>query len=127
MAQLLTFEQAQALVLARAHPLAAEDVPVWEASARVTAGPVRAVVDLPPFRSSAMDGYAVRGMDLPGTLPVVGKIAAGKPAGRDLDAGEAMAISTGGVVPDGADSVVPIEYVVQRDNTNRGRNARVSG
>jgi molybdopterin molybdotransferase len=114
---LLTFGQAQALVLDRAHPLAAEEVSVWDAAGRVTAEPVRALVDLPPFRSSAMDGYAVRAVDLPGTLPVVERIAAGRPAARDLGPGEAMAISTGGVVPDGADSVVPIEYVVQNDNT----------
>ncbi len=116
MGDLLTLEQAQALVLARAHPLPAEQVPVWDASARVTAEPARARVDLPPFRSSAMDGYAVRAADLPGTLPVVDRIAAGRPAAGALAAGEAMAISTGGVVPDGADSVVPIEYVVHRDN-----------
>jgi molybdopterin molybdotransferase len=114
---LLTLEQAQALVLARAHPLAAEQVSVWDASERVTAEPVCAVVDLPPFRSSAMDGFAVQAADLPGALPVVDRIPAGRPAVHDLAAGEAMAISTGGVVPDGADSVVPIEYVVQYDNT----------
>ena len=100
-------------MLARARPLAGEAVPVSEAYARVTASAVRAAVDLPPFRSSAMDGYAVRAADVPGRLPVVDRIAAGRPAERDLGAGEAMAISTGGVVPDGADSVVPIEYVVQ--------------
>jgi molybdopterin molybdotransferase len=113
---LLTLAEAQSLVLARARPLAAEVVPVWDAASRVTAEPVRAAVDLPPFRSSAMDGFAVRAADLPGTLPVVERIAAGRPAARALAAGEAMAISTGGVVPDNADAVVPIEYVVQHDN-----------
>src|SRR5665647_1843615 len=77
-----------------------------------TAEAARAVVDLPPFASSAMDGYAVRAGDLPGRLPVVGHVAAGRPAGRPLAAGEAMAISTGGVIPDGADAVIPVEYVV---------------
>ncbi|MDX6468722.1 MAG: molybdopterin molybdotransferase, partial [Gaiellaceae bacterium] len=52
----------------------------------------------------------------PGRLPLVGHIAAGRPAERPLRAGEAMAISTGGVVPEGADAVIPIEYVVQNDN-----------
>jgi molybdopterin molybdotransferase len=83
----------------------------------VTATAVRAVVDLPPFASSAMDGFAVRAADLPGTLPVVARIPAGRPAGRPLAAGEAMAISTGGVVPDGADTVAPLELVVQTDNS----------
>jgi molybdopterin molybdotransferase len=113
---LLTLEQAQALVLARAHVLASEAVSVQLAAGRVTAESAQALVDLPPFPSSAMDGFAVRAADLPGTLPVVEQIAAGRPAGRSLAAGEAMAISTGGVVPEGADSVIPIEYVVQRDN-----------
>jgi molybdopterin molybdotransferase len=63
-----------------------------------------------------MDGFAVRAADLPGRLPVVADIAAGSPAARPLAPGEAMAISTGGVVPDGADAVVPVEVVVQRDN-----------
>jgi molybdopterin molybdotransferase len=83
----------------------------------VTSEPARALVALPPFPSSAMDGFAVRAADLPGTLPVVEQIPAGRPAPRALRVGEAMAISTGGVVPEGADSVVPIEYVVQHDNS----------
>jgi len=110
--------EAQARVLERAQTLTAERVAVAAVAGRVTAEPARALVDLPPFASSAMDGYAVRAADLPGRLPVVGEIAAGRPAQRALAAGEAMAISTGGVVPEGADAVVPIEYgVVHGDNT----------
>ena len=63
-----------------------------------------------------MDGYAVRAADTPGTLPVGFRIAAGLPAPRPLEAGEAMAIATGGVVPDGADAVIPHEHVVEHDN-----------
>jgi molybdopterin molybdotransferase len=113
---LLTYDEAQRLVLARARPLAAEQVALADAAGRVTSAPARSVVDLPPFPSSAMDGYAVRSEDLPGRLPVVEEIAAGRPASRALGAGEAMGISTGGVVPDGADAVIPVEYVVQHDN-----------
>src|SRR5665213_1333526 len=114
---LLTMQEAQARVLEHAGLLAAENVAIGALAGRVTAEPVRAVVDLPPFASSAMDGYAVRAADLPGRLPIVGHIAAGRPAERPLAAGEAMAISTGGVVPEGADAVIPIEYVVQSDNS----------
>ena len=103
-------------MLARAVPLPAEPVAVAEAAGRVLAEPARALVDLPPFPSSAMDGFAVRAVDTPGTLPVGHRIAAGRPAPRALGPGEAMAIATGGVVPDGADAVVPIEYVVQNGN-----------
>ncbi|HET8528141.1 MAG TPA: gephyrin-like molybdotransferase Glp [Gaiellaceae bacterium] len=116
MADVLTYEQAQALVLARARPLDAEVVRLADAAGRVTAAAVAAAVDLPPFASSAMDGYAVRATDTPGRLPVVARIAAGRPAERSLAAGEAMEISTGGVVPDGSDAVVPVEYVVQHGN-----------
>src|SRR5436305_9017188 len=115
-APLLTMREAQDRVLAHVHRLPAESVPVASAAGRVTAEPARSVVDLPPFASSAMDGYAVRAADLPGRLPVVAAIAAGRPAERALEAGEAMAISTGGVVPDGADAVLPLEYVVKHDN-----------
>ncbi|MBV8256907.1 MAG: molybdopterin molybdotransferase MoeA, partial [Actinobacteria bacterium] len=82
----------------------------------VVAEDARAVVDLPPFPSSAMDGYAVRAVDLPGCLRVVDDSAAGLPASRGLAAGEAIGISTGAVVPNGADAVIPVEYVVKHDN-----------
>jgi molybdopterin molybdotransferase len=117
MEALLTLDEALARVLERVVPLAAEDVPVAGAAGRVLAESALAQVDLPPFPSSAMDGFAVRAADLPGTFPVVARIAAGRPADRPLAPGEAMAIATGGVVPDGADAVVPIEYVVDHGNT----------
>ena len=116
MAELLTFEEAQARVLAHARPLETEPVALELAAGRVVAEPARAVVDLPPFTSSAMDGFAVRAADVPGALAIVGEAAAGLPSSRTLAAGETIAISTGGVVPAGADSVVPIEYVVRHDN-----------
>ena len=114
--QLLTLEAAQALMLERVRPLDAERVRLEAAGGRVLAETATALVDLPPFPSSAMDGYALRSADTPGTLPVVARIAAGSPAGRPLAAGEAMGISTGGVVPDGADAVVQHESVVEKDN-----------
>src|SRR5262245_9563522 len=63
-----------------------------------------------------MDGFAVRSADTPGRLPVVERIAAGRPASRPLEAGEAMGIATGAAVPAGADAVSPLEYVVDHDN-----------
>ena len=116
MAELLTLAEAQSRVLERVQPLEGEPVPVAQAAGRVAAEDARSRVDLPPFPSSAMDGFAVRAADTPGRLPVVARIAAGVPAPRALAANEAMAIATGGVVPDGADSVVPVEYVVDHDN-----------
>jgi molybdopterin molybdotransferase len=117
LAELLTIEQAQRLILERARPLASESVRIEDAGGRVLAETASAAVDLPPFPSSAMDGFALRSQDTPGELPVVQQIAAGAPATRELEAGEAMAIATGGVVPEGADAVIPFEYVVDHDNS----------
>jgi molybdopterin molybdotransferase len=114
---LLTLREAQDSILAHARPLQAEEVVTALAVGRVAAEDVRARVDLPPFPSSAMDGFAVRAGDLPASLVVVGEAAAGSPAARPLRPGETIAISTGGVVPDGADAVVPVEYVVEHDNS----------
>jgi len=116
-AELLTMEEAQRLILERVRPLPTEPVPIEAAAGRVLAEPAAAVVDLPPFASSAMDGFALRAADTPGTLPVVARIAAGRPAARALREGEAMAIATGGVVPEGADAVIPVESVVEHDNS----------
>jgi molybdopterin molybdotransferase len=109
-------DDALAKVLARVRPLPAEPVPLEEASGRVLAEDARAAIDLPRFPSSAMDGFAVRAADTPGTLPVVARVAAGRPAPRALSDGEAMAIATGGVVPEGADAVVPVELVTEQDD-----------
>ena len=116
MAPLLTLEEAQERVLVRARPLASEAVPIAEAGGRVVAEDVRAGVDLPPFASSAMDGFAVRAADLPGALRIAGESAAGRPYDAALEPGCAVAISTGAVVPEGADAVVPVEVVVQSEN-----------
>jgi len=116
MAELIPLEEALRRILDRVTPLGPEVVPLAAAAGRVVFEDAMAVVDLPPFASSAMDGFALRSADTPGRLPVVARIAAGVPAPRALEAGEAMAIATGGVVPAGADSVVPLEYVVENDN-----------
>jgi molybdopterin molybdotransferase len=112
----VSVDEALRAVLARVEPLAAEPVPLERAAGRVLAQDARALVDLPPFPSSAMDGFAVRAADTPGRLPVVARVAAGRPAPRALAAGEAMGIATGGVVPEGADAVVPIERVTADDS-----------
>jgi molybdopterin molybdotransferase len=116
MTDLLTIEEALARIFERVQPLSAETVAVGAAAGRVLAEEARAAVDLPSFPSSAMDGFAVRAQDTPGTLPVTFRVAAGRPSPRPLGPGEAMGISTGGVVPEGAGAVVPIEDVVESAN-----------
>ncbi len=111
MPPLLSIDEALTLVLEHSIPVDAELVPIERAARRVLAEDVHALVDLPPFRSSAMDGFAVRVAETPGRLPVVARIPAGHPSDRPLGLGEAMGIATGGSVPDGADGVVPLEHV----------------
>src|SRR5205085_1268897 len=88
----------------------AETVALGDALGRVLAAPVHSAYALPPFDQSAVDGYAVRHADIahvPVTLPVKGVVAArGYDARPWLDLGTMMRIFTGGVVPDGADTIV---------------------
>ena len=136
MSEHISVDEAHRLILDRVRPLSAERVPVERAAGRVLARPAAAVVDLPPFASSAMDGFAVRAADVSAgaTLPVVGEIAAGHPSSRPLAVGEAMGISTGGAVPEGADTVVPLELVHHedlrvtfREEARQGANVRPRG
>ena len=133
-AGLLSVEDALALVLSRVRPLPGEVVALDAAAGRVLAEDALAAIDLPRFRSSAMDGFALRGSDTPGSLPIVARVAAGRPAPRPLERGEAMGIATGGVVPEGADAVVPVELVEERaervvvpDRVDPGANVRPLG
>ncbi len=88
--------------------LGSEPVPVRAALGRVLAEPVVSTLDLPPFDSSAMDGYAVTAGGFR-TLAVRGESRAGRPSEAPLEPGAAMRISTGAVMPAGAEAVVPVE------------------
>ncbi|HSI81738.1 MAG TPA: gephyrin-like molybdotransferase Glp [Solirubrobacterales bacterium] len=139
--ELIEIEAAREAVLARVEPLAAEDVAVDDALGRVLAEPVTSADPVPPFDNSAMDGFAVRAGDTAGasasspvTLALVGESRAGHPAGRDVAAGEAIAISTGAMLSDGADAVVRVEDSVPGDGSVQvlvevepGRNVRRAG
>jgi molybdopterin molybdotransferase len=111
MSDLLTIEDALSRILERAQLLPTEIVVVADAAGRVLREPAIAMVDLPPFASSAMDGFALRASDTPGTLPVAYRIAAGEPPPDLLSPHAAAGIATGATVPEGADAVVPIERV----------------
>jgi molybdopterin molybdotransferase len=107
----VTVDDARTRILARITPLDHVEMPLLDALGFVLAEPVVAAEDLPAFRSSAMDGYAVRGEDVrvPTTLRVVGTVAAGAMPDRSVGPGEAMRIMTGAPVPEGADTVVRVE------------------
>ena len=110
------------LVLERTKPLGAEPVGTADALGRVLAEDLVAAGDVPPFANSAMDGFAVRSEDTRGAtdgspveLTVAGESRAGAPARRGPGPGEAIRISTGAVLPDGADAVVRVEDTAERD------------
>ena len=114
---LVTVHEHLERVLAGIDPLArVERVPVSDAAGRTLAASVDALVDLPGFDNSAMDGYAVRRSDVAAAssdAPVVLDVVADLPAGTDavvrIGAGQAARIMTGAPIPEGADAVVPVE------------------
>ncbi len=117
--ELITIEQARDTVLAHVSPLGEEIVAVSDALDRVLRRDVLAAGDVPPFACSAMDGYAVKEGPAERALTVVGESRAGAPADRRLDAGEAIRISTGAAVPEGADAVIRQEDIQTRDGQIR--------
>jgi molybdopterin molybdotransferase len=131
-AHLRPIREARELVLAAIRPLGAESVGLGDALGRVLAEDVRSPLDVPPFDSSAMDGFAlVAGPG--GELRVIGEARAGHPAAERVEPGTAVRISTGAPVPRGANSVVPIEYTqatsagVRVPETAVGQNVRRAG
>ena len=93
-----------------------EEVPTRDALDRVLAEDVSSPADLPTFRRSTMDGFAVRAADtfgategLPAYLDVVDEVLMGHAPNRALGTGECARIATGGMLPDGADAVVIVE------------------
>src|SRR5437868_334035 len=108
---LIDADEAAALVLERIVVLGVERVALAEAPGRVLAEDLVAGAPLPPFPSSAVDGYAVHASDAGRSLRVVGESAAGRPFDGVVEPGTATRILTGGVLPDGADCVVMVEDV----------------
>ncbi|MCE4600225.1 MAG: molybdopterin molybdotransferase MoeA [Desulfurococcales archaeon] len=87
-------------------------MPVWEGQGLVLARDVVMPHDHPPKPKSAYDGYAVRSVDTPGELEVVGEAPIGvTDTGLRVERGQAVYVTTGAYLPDGADAVVPEEYV----------------
>src|SRR5579884_2527101 len=104
--QLITIDQARSIILEASRPLAGEPVEIGQALDRVLAEDVHARHEVPPFSASAMDGYAVLSGPGGAELRVTGESRAGAPDSRRLAEGEAIRISTGAAVPDGADAVI---------------------
>ncbi len=136
---LLPVDELEAIIAARVAPVAEiENVPLAAARGRVIARDVRAPLSLPNFDNSAVDGYAVRHIDLNAegetTLAVVDRITAGRSAAHALDAGQATRIFTGAPMPKGADTVfmqedvrVEGESVIVPAGLKPGSNRRLAG
>jgi molybdopterin molybdotransferase len=109
-------EEAWALIAERARPLEAQAVPLEDAAGRVLAADAVSPIDIPGFDRSAMDGYALRAVDVPARLRVDGEVAAGDAGDRPLEPGTARRIFTGGPIPPGADAVERQEVVEAHDD-----------
>ena len=114
-------------VLAPLRSRPAVELPLADALGRVTAAEVVSPIDLPPFRNSQMDGFAVRAADVasaPVSLPIAGEVAAAPGAPAALRPGTAVRIMTGATVPDGADAIIPVEDTLSANDyvsISRGR------
>lgn len=134
---LVPARQALALLLEGAGPAGSETVLLAQASGRVLSTDLVALRTQPPFAASAMDGYALRASDIahtPATLRIIGEAAAGHPFLGEVKPGEAVRISTGAPVPQGADTVVMQEnaqagggHVVFAKPTPQGHSVRPKG
>ncbi len=125
---------AQQLVAEHCSPLAPVRLAVDSALGLTLAEPVTAAADVPGAANSAMDGFAAKAGEAGRRLRVVGESRAGRPFEPTLAQGEAVRISTGAVMPAGAEAVAPIEVVddqgsevVLRDELTAGRNVRLAG
>ena len=113
---MLSVAEAAARITAGIVPLPPERVPLLDAVGRVLAEDAVAAYTMPPWTNSAMDGYAVRAVDIAGAsasapvrLRVLETVAAGAFPTRPVGAGEATRIMTGAPVPEGCDTVVRVE------------------
>ncbi|GAC1689625.1 MAG: molybdopterin molybdotransferase MoeA [Candidatus Dormibacteraceae bacterium] len=131
---LVDADAAATLVLENTPLLGIERVALAHCAGRVLAEDLTAPSSLPAYPSSAVDGYAVRAADSGKSLRVIGESAAGRPFDGRLEAGSAVRILTGGVLPDGADCVVMVEDVEEKGDEigipaglNSGQNFHVPG
>lgn len=109
----ITFDEAYQRMQGAVRFLGAERVDLADALGRVLAQDARCDVDMPPFRKSAMDGFACRREDLEQELIVIETIAAGRMPIKTIGPGQCSRIMTGARVPDGADCVVMVEQTSQ--------------
>lgn len=127
---MISVDDAFERIVSRFRPLAPVRVPLLEAVGLVLAVDVAATIDIPPFRNSAMDGYALRSADTsaatrdaPVELRVTDTIAAGDAPECEVRPGEAVRIMTGAPLPPGADTVIRFEEVELLEGAGTGARA----
>ncbi len=130
--RMLDVDSALEQILSAFSPLQPITLPLLDAAGMVLAADVIAANDVPPFRNSAMDGYAVRASDTasatwaaPVELPVTAHVVAGQPEVPRLATSEAIRIMTGAPLPDGADAVVRFEETDESGSSDRPGRGRV--
>lgn len=113
---MISIDEAIAIIKENAPPPALAECPLDQAVGRYLAEDLRAPEPSPRYTNSAMDGYGVRWADLggltpehPATLAICGESRAGLPFAGTVGAGQAVRISTGAMLPDGADTVIRVE------------------
>jgi molybdopterin molybdotransferase len=113
-------EDALDAILASGRLTGTEALPLQRCLGRVPAEPrVVATVAVPPFDNSSMDGFALRAADTPGSLRLVGEVAAGASGLPAVEAGSAVRIMTGAPLPPGADAVAPLEVAEEEGDVLR--------
>jgi molybdopterin molybdotransferase len=121
---LISYQEAKEIIDRHIHPLTrTEPVLINEAVNRVLAEDCIAKMDVPPFNRSAMDGYAVKAKDTfgagqfkPKVFKIIGELHAGETPTKKIKSGECVQISTGAVMPEGADAVMMVEDT-ERENS----------
>jgi molybdopterin molybdotransferase len=135
------FKEALDLTLAHVHRGPTEILPLSRLTGRILAENITSLVDCPSLSSSRKDGYAVQSLDLAGAneenpvnLKVVGTLVAGETSGLKISKGQAVRITTGAPLPDGADAVLSEEFCQRTENiisaintAEAGRNIQVRG
>lgn len=113
---MVTVTEALQRIESTVKPLGIERIALTQAYNRILAETVLSPIDMPPFRQSAMDGYALRYDASTSSYRLVGEVAAGSAETYLLKPGEAVRIFTGAGVPDSADTVVQQEHVIRQND-----------